>query len=107
GVDLTEQCRIPVDDPARDLFVAVPRGVLDEHTGVVGRVVGGRSHGLIVSGVDLDHFGTLTADRGDGVGVDASGGHEDAGRVPGLAGEARHRPAVVAIGGGDHLGVGV
>src|SRR5699024_12276323 len=77
GIDLTEECRIPVADPARNLFVAVPRGVLDEHAGAGGRVVGGGSDGLIVAGVDLDHFGILPADRGDGAGVDASGGHED------------------------------
>ena len=107
SVDLTKQRRVAFDDPTGNLFVVVPRGVLDKHPAVGGHIVGGRFDGLVVVGVELDDLSIFTADRGDSARVDAACRHEDASRTTSLPGEPGYGTTVVSIRGGDHLGVGV
>ena len=98
-VDLGEQGRVAVDDPAGDLLVAGPAGVLHEFgTRFAGRL-GGEPDRIVIASGDLGDLRPLRGDGRDRGGVHAAG-HEHVRPLPQEPGHPGQRPPVVAVGGG-------
>ena len=104
-VGLGEQGHVALHDPARHLFIARPRGVLDQElVGTGGRARGG-GHGVVVRGAAEDDRGALRLDGPHG-GVTHTARDVDAGAQAQQGGHAGDGAAVVAVRGGDDRELG-
>src|SRR5262245_49434894 len=67
-ISLHEESRVSIDDPARDLLVAIPCGVLDQQVALAGqpRVLGRGTDNLVVGLVELHQLSPFSRDGGLG-----------------------------------------
>ena len=98
-VDLGEQGRVAVDDPAWHLLVAGPAGVLDEFGLRFAGRLGSEPYRVVIAPGDLGDLRSLRRDGRHRRGVHAAG-HEHVRPLPQEPGHPGQRPAVVAVGGG-------
>ena len=98
-VDLGEQGRVAVHDPAGYLLVAGPAGVLHEFGVRFAGRLGGDPDRIVIGSGDLGDLRALCRDRRDRRGVHAAG-HEHVRPLPQQPGHPGQRASVVAVGGG-------
>ena len=98
-VDLGEQGRVTVDDPAGHLLVTRPSGVLHEFGVRFAGCLGGEPDRIVIGSGDLDDLCPLRRDGRDRRGMHAAG-HEHVRPMPQEPGHPGQRAPVVAVGGG-------